>query len=244
MTELAPSLHSRPALVPAAAARAFYIFEALLMTGIVLAGFWPFYAELLGGGPARHPILYLHGAVFTGWLVLLLSQVVLVFRRQVRPHQRLGRFGVAYAVLVLLLGAAVMIVAPVEHVRAGEWTMDRAAGFLVLPIGDLLLFGGLFAAGIAYRRVPATHKRLMVLATNALVFPGAARFGEPSVGMIFGLWFLPVALAMAFDQFTTGRIHRVYYIGVGVMLLFFMRVALMEAEPWLAIGRRIVGAFL
>jgi hypothetical protein len=228
----------------AAAARAFYVFEALLMTVIVLAGFWPFYADLPGGGTVRHPVMYLHAAVFTGWLVLLLSQVVLVFRRQVKSHQRLGRFGIAYAVLVLLLGAAVTIVAPVEHVRAGEWPLDQAAGFLVLPIGDLLLFGGFFAAGIVYRRVPATHKRLMLLATNALIFPGAARFGDPSVGMIFGLWFLPVVLAMGFDQFTIGRIHRVYYIGVGVMLVFFMRIALMEAEAWLTIGRRIVGAFL
>lgn len=244
MTEFAPALRPRPALAGADIARAFYVFEAVLMSVIVLAGFWPFYADLPRGTVARPAVMYVHGAVFTGWLALLAAQVVLVFRRQVGTHKRLGRFGAYYAIAVLLLGSAVTIMAPVQHVKAGEWPLDQAAGFLVLPIGDMLLFGGFFAAGMIYRRVPATHKRLMLLASNALIFPGAARFGEPSVGMIFGLWFLPIVLAMAFDQFTTGRIHRVYYLGVVVMLVFFARVALMTAEPWLRIGRPIISAFL
>lgn len=244
MSELAPALRPRPALAGAEIARAFYVFEAVLMSVIVLAGFWPFYADLPRGSVTRHPMMYLHGAVFTGWLVLLGAQVALVYRRQVSTHKRLGKFGGYYAIAVLLLGSAVTIMAPVQHVRAGEWPLDQAAGFLVLPVGDLLLFGGFFAAGMIYRRVPATHKRLMLLASNALIFPGAARFGEPSVGMIFGLWFLPIALAMAFDHFTTGRIHRVYFIGVLVMLVFFARVALMTAEPWLRIARPIISAFL
>ncbi|HUF22725.1 MAG TPA: hypothetical protein VMN81_01265 [Vicinamibacterales bacterium] len=244
MTELAPSLQARPVLGSADAVRAFYLFEASLMTVIVLAGFWPFYAGLVAGGTVRHPVIYLHAAVFTGWLVLMISQVLLVYVRKVRIHQRVGRAAIGYAIALLVLGIAVSIILTVERVTAGESTVDAAAGFLVLPLGDLLLFGGLFAAGIHYRRAPATHKRLMLLATNALVFPGAARLGDPSIAMIFGLWFLPIVLAMAFDQFTTGRIHRVYYIGVAVMLVFFMRVGLIDAELWLAIGRRIVGAFL
>lgn len=214
------------------------------MSAIVLAGFWPYYAGLPAGGAPRHWVVHVHGALFTGWLAILIAQVALVYRRQVRTHRRAGAFAAAYAAVLLLAGVAVMIVAPVEHVRAGEWPVDQAAGFLVLPIGDLLLFGGFFGAALYSRRVPASHKRLILLASNALIFPGAARFGEPSVAMIFGLWFLPIALAMAFDQFTTGRIHRVYVIGAAVMLVFFARVALMTAEPWLVIGRAILQPFL
>jgi len=243
VSELAAPARVGAAVSPVAA-RSFYIFEAVLMSAIVLAGFWPYYAGLAGGGPARHWVMHLHGAAYTTWLAVLITQTALVYRRQVRTHQRFGRFAAVYAIGLLLLGGAVMIVAPVLHVRAGEWPLDQAAGFLVLPIGDLLLFGGFFAAGMYYRRAPATHKRLMLLASNALIFPGAARFGEPSVAMIFGLWFLPIVLAMAFDQFTTGRIHRVYAIGIAVMLVFFVRVALMTAEPWLVVGRAILAPFL
>lgn len=243
MTQLAAPLAARPALA-VQAARAFYIFEALLMTAIVLAGFWPFYRELPGGGAPRHPIMYLHGAVFTGWLALLLSQVVLVYRRDVSAHRRVGRMGAAYAVLVLLMGTAVTVIAPVEHVRAGRWTLDAAAGFLVLPIGDLILFGGFFAWGMVTRRVPATHKRLMLLASNALIFPGAARLFEPAIALILAAWFLPIILAMMFDKITLGRVHRIYWIGCAVMAVAFARVALIEAEAWLRIGRRLMAALL
>lgn len=243
MTELATRAGTRGISV-AAAARAFYVFEAVLMSAIVIAGFWPYYAGLPRANAPRHWIVHVHGALFTGWLVLLISQVALVYGRQVRMHRRLGMVAATYALALIVIGIAVMIVAPVEHVKANEWTLDQAAGFLVLPIGDLLLFGGFFAAALYYRRASATHKRLMLLASNALIFPGAARVGDPSIGMIFGLWFLPIVLAMAFDQFTTGRVHRVYFVGVLVMLVFFARVALMTAEPWLVAGRAMLRPFL
>ncbi len=65
----------------------------------------------------------------------------------------------------------------------------HAAGFLVLPIGDMILFGGFFAAGIAGRRRRELHTRLMLLATVALLFaptnrdcPGTSRVVDaPSV---------------------------------------------------------------
>src|SRR5688572_28465295 len=120
------ALPLRPQASPAA--RAFYIGEAVLMSGIVLLGFWPFYAGLLTGSTSLHPVMYVHAAVFTGWLIVLTSQVVLVYRRKVSQHRRVGTFGAAYAMLVLLLGAMVMILAPVQHVIAGEWTLDAAAG--------------------------------------------------------------------------------------------------------------------
>ncbi len=246
MNELAPSLPARPARSASAPplARAFYIAEVVLMSVIVLAGFWPFYADLAGGTVARLPVMYVHGAVFTGWLFLLFSQVILIYRRKVKVHQRLGRFVAAYAVLVLLMGTAVTIIAPVEHVRAGRWTLDAAAGFLVLPIGDLILFGGFFAWGMVTRRVPATHKRLMLLASNALIFPGVARLLEPAIAPMLALWFLPIVLAMAFDKVTVGRVHRVYWLGCAAMLVAFARIALIESEGWLRIGRPIVNAFL
>jgi hypothetical protein len=53
---------------------------------------------------------------------------------------------------------------PIIHVHAAVFT-----GFLVLPIGDMLLFGGFFIAGIRARRQREAHRRLMVLAAVALM---------------------------------------------------------------------------
>lgn len=221
--------------------RGLYVALVVVMTGIVLLGFWPFYSALFTGGADAHPIIYFHAAVFSGWMALLLTQVILVFRRRTRLHQRMGKAGIYYGVLVLLVGLAATIAAPVQHVEAGRWTLDRAAGFLILPIGDMLLFGGFFAAGIAFRRKKDLHKRLMVLATIALLFAPAARLGgETGPLAILTIWLTPLALAIGHDAVTRRRFERVYAVGLVVLLVAFARLALRESESWLVIGRWIL----
>jgi hypothetical protein len=61
---------------------------------------------------------------------------------------------------------------------------------------------------------------------------------------ILALWLLPLAAAMAHDVYVSGRVHRLYWIGMAVLVVGFGRVALMEAEPWLVIGRRIMMVLL
>jgi hypothetical protein len=161
--------------------RAAYPAIILVMSGIVLYGFWPYYAGLLTGGTRTHWILHVHAAVFTAWLVLLLAQSLLVARRRVRTHRRLGRLGIAYAGVLLLVGLAVALVGPALLVVNGQATLDEAAGFLLLPPGDLV-----------------TRRR-----------------SEP-----------------------------VYLVGLGLCLLAFSRVFLMEWEGWVRVGRAIlVGLF-
>jgi hypothetical protein len=223
----------------------FHLGLAALMAGIVVLGFWPFYAGLFTGSAAAHPVIYAHAAIFSGWLVLLLAQTWLVFRRRVGAHQRLGRFGIAYGAAVVLLGFVTAFSAPALNVNAGRMTLDQAAGFLILPIGDMLLFAGFFTVGILARRNRETHRRLMVLAAVALIFPGAARFaGDAGVLSVLGLWLAPLAAAMAHDLYTTRRVHRVYWIGAIICFAAISRVALMDAEPWLVIGRRMLRPFV
>lgn len=245
MTQVAaPAVH-RPARTARAPIPGFHLGLAVLMTAIVVAGFWPFYSTLFSGGSGAPAIIYAHAAVFSGWLVLLLAQTWLVFRRRVSAHRSAGRFGIAYGIGVLLFGLVIAFVVPAMNVTRGTMTLDEAAGFLVLPIGDMLLFGGFFTAGILARRDRESHRRLMVLAAVALIFPGAARFAFPAgPAAILALWLLPLFAAMAHDAYVQRRVHRLYWIGLAVLVVAFGRVALMEAEPWLAIGRPIILALL
>jgi hypothetical protein len=238
-----------PARIPSAVRRAplpgFHLGLAALMTGIVVLGFWPYYAGLVTGSGTAHPLLHAHAAVFSGWLILLIAQTWLVYRRRVGVHQRLGRWGIYYGVGLLLFGAITAFAAPVLAVAEGRMTVDQAAGFLVLPIGDILLFAGFFTAGIMARRNREAHRRLMILAAVALIFPGAARFaGDAGVLPVLALWLSPLIAAMAHDAYTTGRVHRVYWIGLAILVAAISRVALMDAEPWLAIGRRLLAPLL
>jgi hypothetical protein len=224
--------------------RAFNLGLVAVMMAIVLAGFWPYFSALPTGTGAPW-IIHVHAAVFSGWMLLYLAQVALVYRRQVRMHQALGRFGIYYGVLVLLFGLVVTFAAPVLNVQAGRMTLDEAAGFLVLPIGDMILFGGFFWAGIRWRRRRELHTRLMLLATVALLFAPAARFGAPyGIPVAILVWFLPVFLAMIHDGVKRRRLDRTYVIGLAILLVAVTRVALMESELWLPTGRAIIQMFL
>ena len=243
---LSAPLHRTPARSRRAGLRGFYVGLALFMVAIVAAGFWPsYYGRLVAGAPPRaHWVVHVHGAVFTGWMLLLVAQVVLAARRRIDLHRALGRFGIGYGALVFVMGSVVTFVAPAHKVASGVWTRDQAASFLILPIGDMLLFGGLFAAAVAYRRRPEIHKRLVVLATIALLFAAAGRMSGNSLVLFFGIWIMPVLVALAHDWWSLGRIHRTYLIGTALLLAAFTRVLAMEAAWWMAIGGRIVDALV
>lgn len=215
------------------------------MTVIVLRGFWPFYSALPRGGTGAHWIIYLHAAVFSGWMALLFIQVVLVVRRRVGLHQRLGRAGLYYGLLVLVLGLAVTIVAPARSVASGRSTLDEAAGFLILPIGDMVLFAAFFGAGMAFRRRKELHKRLMLLATTALLFAPAARIpAGDSPWLILPIWLLPLGLALGHDALSERRVAPVYLVGLAVLLAAFSRIFLVESEIWLVVGRWLLTPFV
>lgn len=221
-----------------------YLALTLFLIATVITGFWPsYFGTLLSDAVTRPLVMHLHGAIFTGWMALLFLQVGLAATGRVRLHRQVGRFGIGYGVLVFVMGVIVTFAAPVMHVRAGEWTVDRAAGFLLLPIGDMILFAGFFGTAVAHRHKPDVHKRLIVAATVALAFAAVARLNLPLLPF-FLLWLSPMAIAMGFDVVTHGRVHRVDAISTAVMALAFFRVLFVESEGWLVVGRAMLQPFL
>ena len=49
----------------------------------------------------------------------------------------------------------------------------------------------------------------------------------------------PLFVAMAYDVWTRGGVHRTYVIGLAILVAGFSRVFLEEWEPWLAVGRSV-----
>ena len=219
----------------------FLVLTAIMIV-TVIGGFWPYF-RAAGGGVARPWVIHLHALVFSGWMVLVLTQVSFIWLRRTDLHRRVGRIGIGYGVCVLVLGLVASVVAPLRHVASGEWTIDQAAGFLILPLGDMILFGGLFTAGIVARRQPEVHKRYMLLATIALMFAPAARLSGENPILLLAVWLLPLALAIADDLWTRRRIHRTYLIGLAALLIAFTRVFVMESPAWLKAGRGVLAVF-
>jgi hypothetical protein len=222
----------------------FYLGLTLFLVAAVVRGFWPsYFGTLLGGGASRPLVMHVHGAIFTGWMALLFLQVGLAASGRIRQHRRVGTFGIWYGAGVFVMGVIATFAAPVLHVQAGEWTLDQAAGFLIFPIGDMILFGGFFGAAVKYRNQPELHKRLIIAATVALAFAAVARMGfAPPV--VFAIWMAPMAALAAFDFRATGRVHKVTAICIAVMVIAFPRIFLERSESWIAVGRALLRPFL
>jgi hypothetical protein len=247
--------HTRPR---ARAARSkIYVGLALMIAAIVLVGFSrSFYGTFFAD--AAHPwIIHVHAAVYAGWLALLIAQTVLAARGDIATHRRVGNFGIAYGALVWILGLIVSIAMPVFNVHTGLWPMERGEQFLAIPLGDMALFGGFFGAAIAYRRKPEIHKRLVILASVAVMFAAVGR-AFTNVGILLGdpsaplggqparllIWYSPVLVAMAHDLVTRRRIHPVYWIGVVAMAVAFLRLPYSQTEHWHQIARTILAPFI
>ena len=212
-----------------------YLTIAFYMSGLVLFGFWPtFYGSALTETLDLSPILRVHGAVFTGWMVLLVTQALLASRGCLNLHRSLGRVGAGYAVLVVGLG---FLAAGAGLIRMTEASDPLTAVFFIISVGDTLLFGSFVAAAIVYRREPATHKRLMVVATVVLMGPAASRITE-SLWLATAIWLSPLCLALGFELVAQRRLSRPYLFGFAVLILSGLRVPVGFTAWWRDISER------
>jgi hypothetical protein len=96
-------------------------------------------------------------------------------------------------------------------------------------------------AAIWYRTRPEVHKRLMVVATVALLFAALARWSFVGSGLArAGIWLSPIFIGTLHDWITRRRIHPVYTIGSIALFLFAFRLLVARSETWLNIGRPII----
>ena len=101
--------------------RRLYIWFAVFMPVIVLAGFArTYYLKGFFGTPALPGLLvHLHGIVMRSWVVLFVTQVSLVATGRTRTHQRLGVLGAVLAALVIVVGVLTAIAGAASTFTSG-----------------------------------------------------------------------------------------------------------------------------
>jgi hypothetical protein len=194
-------------------ARYFYLGMGLLLTAIVFYGFsHTVEANLLHPSFPRPVALYLHAAVFGGWMILFVVQSALVAAaRRPQWHRKLGWLGFAMGCAMPVLGMVSAL--RMTHLRSGFGDTDDVA-FLVLALIDMAAFAALFALAILWRGQPETHRRLMFTATCGLCVAALTRFppwlpgaeGSWAYAYVDGL----IALGAVRDLIVLRRVHPVY----------------------------------
>ncbi len=224
--------------------RIFYISISVAMAVTVFVGFAPtFFLKTFSGSPPLSPLLHLHGAAFASWYVILVTQATLIANGRPDIHRRLGLAGFCLAILMVVLGVAAAVMAiRTNHTPPG---LDPRS-FLVLPFFGITVFGILVGAAFLARKRPETHKRLILLASIAMLdaaisrIPGVFATGGPLAA--FGLQDLFVIACIVYDFASRRRIHPAYLFG-GLFILAMqpLRIIVMQTPVWLAFGDWIKG---
>lgn len=196
------------------------------------------------------PFVHLHGALLLGWLLLYLLQSTLVHRGEVALHRRLGWLGAALAVAVALSTMAVGVSALHRDLDAGLGQLARSS--LVGTFTSPLIYLLFVALAVHWRRRPEVHKRLMLLALLAILWPAFFRFRHffPPVDNP-SLWFgvvLPdslVLLAMLRDRLVLGRVHSAYLLGgLGLVAENLWEVWMFDGPAWRVAANWLSGWFV
>ena len=218
--------------------RIFYTGMAIAILITVFAGFsrtWflrPYFPQVQG----LIPLLVLHGVLFSSWIALFITQTSLIAARRTRTHMRLGIAGGVLASLMIIVGTVTAIVrakgpSPIPGVNP--------LSFLTIPLGDLLVFGILIGAAFYFRKRVDIHKRLMLIATIALLPAAVARLpigfietGGPFI--FFGLADLFLVPLLIFDFVRRGRPHRATVLGAALLVISHpLRMVIGMTHAWL-----------
>jgi hypothetical protein len=219
---------------------------AATVMATVAAGFArTYYLKPIFATPGLPVSMHLHGALFTAWVLVFVAQAALVAANRTDLHRRLGVIAAMLTATMALSGATLAIEsARMSRPALGALALASPLFVLVIPLASITVFTILVGLGLYYRRRAAAHKRLMLLATLALLPPALARIqtlnaiGPPA---FFGVTVVFIAAVMAFDYWTRGRLHAVsLWGGLFLALSFPGRIVLGHTNVWLTFARWLV----
>jgi len=222
----------------------FYFFMSLLIAVIVAYGFsHTIDRNLIHPAIPRPFILYIHAAVFTGWLGFYILQSSLVRTRNVHVHRAIGWFGLVMGGLMPILGVATAI--SMSRFDTVQLHQTDAELTLIIPFFDMLAFASTFALAMYWRKRPEYHRRLILIACCALT---AAAFGRFPVHVLPPVLFyggvdLLILLGVARDLIVNGSIHNVYRYAIPAIVLgqiVVMYTVTHNVSAWLRIAHAIL----
>lgn len=223
-----------------------------------LAGFVPNSFVLLqrvetGVHPPLTPELHVHAVLMGAWIVLLLVQTALVSTGHRRLHQTLG---MASLVLAPLLVLSSLVLFPAIARSYQVFLLDPPAGFdldglarargyglpfkLLEGLRHIFIFSVLVTwAFLVRRRDLETHKRLMLLATAALLVVAINRLRPYGLPMNFtdylpvffweAVWVAPL---FVYDVIRLRRVPNAWWIWLAVAAPLTYAFKFLAQTPW------------
>jgi hypothetical protein len=172
------------------------------------------------------------------------TQVRLVATGRTAIHRKLGLAGIGVAAMLVFVGVDLAI----TSVREGFTPVPQISPlmFLAMPLGEAVTFVVLFTAAILFRRKPAIHKRLVLVATLSMLTPAVARIamqsGLPAIPPVFfAMTDLLIIGAIAWDWARNHRLHPAFVAAFATVLFFQVgRLLVARTEAWTQVAKWLI----
>ncbi len=224
---------------------------AISLAVIVFIGFSrsfflrPWYPESVEYA-APETIFYVHGVLFSAWMLFLIMQALLVRSGNIALHRRTGVFGAVLAAAMVIIGIWGSLVGAS---RPGGFmgVPIPPEVFLTVPFFDMAMFATFVVWAIAKRNYPQSHKRLMLFATINIIEAALARIPlaivydnfPMSTFLLSDVFILPIIL---WDLVTLRRLHRVtVWATVLTIASQALRFVIAETGAWLGFAGWMIG---
>ena len=242
---------SRAAAGARESGRYFYVGMAILFIAVAVTGFAPrSLAIVTGNMPVPPPIVHVHAASMTAWLLLFLAQTLLQSRGRPALHASLGAASFVLAPLITVTLVTLVVINANAALAAGA-TMPsdapaRIFAFALFVMGRAaILFPLFYFWAVAVRKSdPETHKRMMVLAVFVVIdaalgrmsswLPGASADMLTSAGGYTAIHVYQLLLLVppvAYDLLRFRKVHFAYLLGGGLFLAFALTTYLVWNAP-------------
>ena len=233
------------------AKRSVSLFTLIGIIGLLgaVTGFMGTFFLPVATGAFKAPLsIYIHGAFAFAWIIIFLTQTLLIRSLKFRTHILLGTFGIFVAIGT----AATMIPAGIFATNKelakgmGDFSYAQITGTLT----SSLLFLTLVMLAVLNRKRPDVHKRFMLLATILVLWPAWFRFrhffpGVPRPDIWFGLVLSDslILFSWIYEKKVRGRIHPVLlYGGLALIIENTLEIILFESSLWQYLGKAIYTA--
>lgn len=216
-----------------------FLIMAIIGLLAVLIGFAKTFIIPVATNSFSAPLLiHVHGAFAFAWILLFLTQTSLIHFHKYNIHMTLGWAGIVIAagVMLTMIPAGLYVVQRDLKQGAGESAYSSVIGVITSGI----IFFCLVLFGVLKRNVPATHKRLMLLATIIVLWPAWFRFRHyfPSVPRP-DIWFALVladsfiVISWIWDKVKNGTVHPVLkFVGLFIILEQTFEVIVYDSPAW------------
>ena len=171
------------------------VIPLVLFASVTVAiGFFPTFFARLGSVDAAHMV---HALLSIGWLVLIVSQALLIRSRKFKWHRLLG-WSSLLVFAALMVTSVQMVALMLDGHRPMPFRYAKLFGYSDLATLPLLAL--LYCGAIWFRKDRHVHSRLISVTVLVAIIPAVARM----------FFYLPIIFLSIPPEFPAGLIHAMH----------------------------------